>query len=98
MSGERNMLMYLKELLMCQYWKQQRDHFSRSSTLLVIYILEKILNNQMVNHFVEEFKRKHYKDIRSNPRALRRLHTACKRAKRTLSPSTEATWKLQFPS
>ncbi|XP_073455035.1 heat shock 70 kDa protein-like [Aquarana catesbeiana] len=47
-------------------------------------------DNRMVNHFVEEFKRKHKKDISQNKRALRRLRTACERAKRTLSSSTQA--------
>lgn len=42
-------------------------------------------DNRMVNHFVQEFKRKHKKDISDNKRALRRLRTACERAKRTLS-------------
>lgn len=46
-------------------------------------------DNRMVNHFVEEFKRKHKKDISTNKRALRRLRTACERAKRTLSSSTQ---------
>jgi heat shock 70kDa protein 1/2/6/8 len=47
-------------------------------------------DNRMVSHFVAEFKRKHAKDITSNARALRRLRTACERAKRTLSSSTQA--------
>lgn len=47
-------------------------------------------DNRMVNHFVAEFKRKHKKDLSANPRALRRLRTACERAKRTLSSSTQA--------
>ncbi|GFR02178.1 heat shock protein 70 B2 [Trichonephila clavata] len=34
-------------------------------------------DNRMVAHFVEEFKRKHRKDLISSPRALRRLRTAC---------------------
>ncbi|XP_058756816.1 heat shock 70 kDa protein 4-like [Vicia villosa] len=42
-------------------------------------------DNRMVNHFVEEFKRKHKKDISGNPGSLRRLRTSCERAKRTLS-------------
>ena len=42
-------------------------------------------DNRLVNHFVQEFKRKNEKDISSNPRALRRLRTACERAKRLLS-------------
>ncbi|KAL2329575.1 hypothetical protein Fmac_017156 [Flemingia macrophylla] len=43
------------------------------------------IDNRMVNYFVEEMKRKHKVDISDNPRALRRLRTACERAKRTLS-------------
>jgi L1 cell adhesion molecule like protein len=48
-------------------------------------------DNRMVDHFVAEFKRKHKKDISGNPRALRRLRTACERAKRTLSSSAETS-------
>jgi heat shock protein 1/8 len=51
-------------------------------------------DNRMVNHFCEEFKRKHKKDLTTNPRALRRLRTACERAKRTLSSSTEASIEI----
>ncbi|XP_022664264.1 heat shock 70 kDa protein cognate 4-like [Varroa jacobsoni] len=51
-------------------------------------------DNRMVNHFVEEFKRKHKKDLSSNKRALRRLRTACERAKRTLSSSTQASIEI----
>ncbi|GFQ80382.1 heat shock protein 70 B2 [Trichonephila clavata] len=51
-------------------------------------------DTRMVDHFVEEFKRKHKKDLRSNPRALRRLRTACERAKRTLSSSAEASIEI----
>ncbi|XP_073455033.1 heat shock 70 kDa protein-like [Aquarana catesbeiana] len=51
-------------------------------------------DNRMVNHFVEEFKRKHKKDIHQNKRALRRLRTACERAKRTLSSSTQASIEI----
>lgn len=48
----------------------------------------------MVNHFVSEFKRKHKKDITGNKRALRRLHTSCERAKRTLSSSCQANVEI----
>ncbi|XP_026414094.1 probable mediator of RNA polymerase II transcription subunit 37c isoform X2 [Papaver somniferum] len=48
-------------------------------------------DNRMVNHFVQEFKRKNKKDISGNPRALRRLRTACERAKRTLSSTAQTT-------
>ncbi|XP_061910207.1 heat shock 70 kDa protein-like [Entelurus aequoreus] len=51
-------------------------------------------DNRMVNHFVEEFKRKHKKDISQNKRAVRRLRTACERAKRTLSSSTQANIEI----
>merc|ERR1712012_1388683 len=47
-------------------------------------------DNRMVDHFVNEFKRKHKKDMKGNKRALRRLRTACERAKRTLSASAQA--------
>merc|ERR1712017_27620 len=42
-------------------------------------------DDRLVKHFTAEFKRKHKKDISGNARALRRLRTACERAKRTLS-------------
>ena len=45
-------------------------------------------DSRMVQHFITEFKRKHKKDITGNPRAMRRLRTACEKAKRTLSSST----------
>lgn len=51
-------------------------------------------DNRMVNHFVAEFKRKHKKDISDNKRAVRRLRTACERAKRTLSSSTQANIEI----
>eukprot|EP00635_Sarcinochrysidales_sp_CCMP3193_P011523 CAMPEP_0118905456 /NCGR_PEP_ID=MMETSP1166-20130328/9455_1 /TAXON_ID=1104430 /ORGANISM="Chrysoreinhardia sp, Strain CCMP3193" /LENGTH=662 /DNA_ID=CAMNT_0006844727 /DNA_START=60 /DNA_END=2048 /DNA_ORIENTATION=+ len=47
-------------------------------------------DNRMVDYFLQEFKRKFKKDLKSNQRALRRLRTACERAKRTLSSSTQA--------
>ena len=47
-------------------------------------------DNRMVTYFVNEFKKKFKKDINENERALRRLRTACERAKRTLSSSTQA--------
>nr|AKA95376.1 heat shock protein 70 [Bryum argenteum] len=51
-------------------------------------------DNRMVNHFVQEFKRKYKKDISSNPRALRRLRTAAERAKRTLSSTAQTTIEI----
>jgi heat shock protein 1/8 len=47
-------------------------------------------DNRLVEFFVEDFKRRHKKDMGQNQRSLRRLRTACERAKRTLSSSTQA--------
>merc|ERR1712018_843181 len=51
-------------------------------------------DNRLVDHFVKEFLRKHKKDISGNKRALRRLRTACERAKRTLSASAQASVEI----
>ena len=51
-------------------------------------------DNRLVNYLADEFKRKFKKDVRGNPRALRRLRTAAERAKRTLSSSTEASIEI----
>jgi L1 cell adhesion molecule like protein len=51
-------------------------------------------DNRMVDHFVKEFQRKHKVDISTNKRSLRRLRTACERAKRTLSASSQASIEI----
>ena len=51
-------------------------------------------DNRMVEYFVAEFKKKFKKDMSENQRALRRLRTACERAKRTLSSSTQANLEI----
>ncbi len=69
-------------------------------------------DNRLVNHFVQEFKRKHKKgesrryssldsvtdlstlDLSSNARSLRRLRTACERAKRTLSSAAQTSIEI----
>ncbi|XP_036365501.1 heat shock 70 kDa protein-like [Octopus sinensis] len=51
-------------------------------------------DNRLVDYFVEEFKRKHKKNLKQSPRSIRRLRTACERAKRTLSSSSEASVEL----
>ncbi|EPY40429.1 heat-shock protein hsp70, partial [Angomonas deanei] len=52
-------------------------------------------DNRLVTFFTEEFKRKNKgKDMSTNHRALRRLRTACERAKRTLSSATQATIEI----
>jgi heat shock protein 1/8 len=52
-------------------------------------------DNVLVNHFVQEFKRKHKKDITGNKRTMRRLKTACERLKRTLSSSSTGSLELE---
>ncbi|KAH6827251.1 heat shock protein 70 [Perilla frutescens var. hirtella] len=53
-------------------------------------------DKRMVNHFIKEFKRKKpNKDISGNPRALRRLRSACERAKRTLSSTAETKIEIE---
>merc|ERR1739844_612168 len=47
-------------------------------------------DNRLVDYFLTDFKRRHRKDMSKNQRSLRRLRTACERAKRTLSSSTQA--------
>lgn len=47
-------------------------------------------DNRMVDYFLQDFRRRYRKDMSKNQRSLRRLRTACERAKRTLSSSTQA--------
>ncbi|KAJ7302820.1 heat shock protein 70 family [Mycena albidolilacea] len=51
-------------------------------------------DNRLVNHFAQEFRRRYKKDLTSNLRALRRLRTACERAKRTLSSATQTSIEI----
>ncbi|EEB08883.1 heat shock protein S [Schizosaccharomyces japonicus yFS275] len=51
-------------------------------------------DSRLVNHFIQEFKRKYKKDISPNARSVRRLRTACERAKRTLSSSAQASIEI----
>ncbi|KAG0635736.1 heat shock protein 70 family [Tuber brumale] len=48
----------------------------------------------LLDHFKAEFKRKTQLDISDDPRALRRLRSACERAKRTLSSVTQTTVEI----
>ena len=47
--------------------------------------------SRIVTHFINKFKQKYKKDISGNARAVRRLRTACERAKRNLSSSANAS-------
>lgn len=48
------------------------------------------IDRNVVEYCIQEFKKKNRKDLSSNTRAIRRLYTACERAKRTLSSSKTA--------
>ena len=52
-------------------------------------------DNLLMKYFIDEFKRKHKLDMSDNKRSLRRLKTACERAKRTLSNSNSTTIELE---
>ncbi|XP_035440674.2 heat shock protein 68 [Spodoptera frugiperda] len=51
-------------------------------------------DSRMVDHFSQEFERKYKKNLRENVKSLRRLRTACERAKRTLSTGSEASIEI----
>jgi len=51
-------------------------------------------DDRMVKHFITEFKRKHKKDVSGNMKAVRRLRTACERAKRTLSSTAQTSIEI----
>ncbi|EFC43045.1 hypothetical protein NAEGRDRAFT_83205 [Naegleria gruberi] len=48
-------------------------------------------DSRMVEYCCTEFKRKYRRDVHDNPRALRRLRTACERTKRNLSSASTST-------
>ena len=52
-------------------------------------------DNRLVNHFMQEFKRKNRKDLSNNPRSVKRLKVACERLKRTLSNSAQGVIELE---
>jgi heat shock protein 1/8 len=51
-------------------------------------------DNRLVTWAADEFKRKNKIDLTGNARALRRLRTACERAKRLLSSSSQASIEI----
>ena len=51
-------------------------------------------DTRLVQHFVQDFKRKHKKDLSENKRAISRLKSACETLKKTLSASTQATLEV----
>lgn len=53
------------------------------------------IDNIMVDFCAQEIQKKYKKDVKINNRALRRLRTACERAKRTLSTATQANIEVE---
>ena len=51
-------------------------------------------DRRLMEHFMQDFKKKHKKDLSENKKAVRRLQTACEQAKKTLSSSTTATVEI----
>uniref|UniRef100_K7FSS4 Heat shock 70 kDa protein 1B-like n=1 Tax=Pelodiscus sinensis TaxID=13735 RepID=K7FSS4_PELSI len=51
-------------------------------------------DNQLVDHLVREFRRKHKEDLSQDKKAMQRLRAACERAKRTLSSGTAAALSI----
>merc|ERR1712061_179758 len=68
--------------------------FEVKSTAFDTHLGGEDFDNRLVEHFIKEFQRKHKKDIGQNKRAIRRLRTACERAKRTLSASAQANIEI----
>ena len=51
-------------------------------------------DTRLVEHLMEEFKRKHKKDMSSSKRSMRRLRTECEKAKRSLSSASTASIEI----
>ena len=49
-------------------------------------------DTRLVQHFTQDFKRKHKKDITENKRSLRRLRTACENLKKTFKSKSKRTY------
>jgi len=95
-SGERNILIF--DLgggtFDVSVLKIEEGIFEVKSTAGDTHLGGEDFDNRMVTHFVQEFKRKNNKDLSQNKRGLRRLRTACERAKRTLSSSSQASIEI----
>ena len=71
--------------------KIEKDKFEVIATAGDTHLGGEDFDNRMVNHFVEEIKLKHKKDISLNAKSLRRLRNHCERAKRILSCNAMTT-------
>ncbi|KAL8101519.1 hypothetical protein AgCh_033428 [Apium graveolens] len=71
--------------------KIKKDIFEVMATAGDTHLGGEDFDNRLLKHFVEEFERKHKKDISQNAKSLRRLRNACEKAKRVLSRNTVTT-------
>ncbi|KAL8157574.1 hypothetical protein AgCh_002328 [Apium graveolens] len=71
--------------------KIKKDIFEVLATAGNTHLGGEDFDDRLLNHFVEEFKRKHKKDISNNAKSLRRLRNACEKAKRILSHNAMTT-------
>ncbi|KAI6162486.1 heat shock protein 70 family [Pisolithus thermaeus] len=72
----------------------EEDIFEVKATAGDTHLGGEDFDNRLVNYFAQEFKRRHKKDVSSNPRALRRLRTTCERAKCALSSATRTSIEI----
>jgi L1 cell adhesion molecule like protein len=54
------------------------------------------IDNRVCEYVCDEFRKKTKIDLRDNKRAMRRLRTACERAKRVLSSATQTTIEVDL--
>ena len=52
------------------------------------------IDERLMKHFSNEFKRKHKKDLSSNKRSMSKLKSNCERVKKTLSSSAQASVEI----
>merc|ERR1711936_681035 len=76
------------------YGLDKKKSKAKESNVLIFDLGGGDFDNRLVDHFIKEFQRKHKKNIGQNKRAIRRLRTACERAKRTLSASAQANIEI----
>merc|ERR1712224_502921 len=88
-SSERNVLIFDLSLLTIE-----EGIFEVKATAGDTHLGGEDFDNRMVDYFLTDFKRKHRKDMSKNQRAMRLLRTACERAKRTRSSSTQASIEI----
>lgn len=69
----------------------KNGHFRARSTAGVTHLGGEDFTRRMVNHFVQEFEKKHRKDVSTDKLALSLLFTACEKAKQDLSSLPKAS-------